>query len=925
MTGARERWSDDLRSGRRPTRRRRAPAPLAALAALVAAAPAIARAEAVHAHEDVLVLHSYSQDFVWTRSQQEGIDAVFGPLSSSYDLRIEYLDAVHHPELLKSHLVLDLLRAKFAHQRFRVVVTSDNAAFDYARAHRAELFPGVPIVFMGVNGYQDAMLRGETGITGVAEDSDLRGTVQLVLRVLPDVERIVFPGMIDDLTYNVSKPLVQGFASTLPAHVALSFPQYPDVDAALEDLRRLPPRSAIVVMSNMRTQGGDGISSQQVVELVSAAAPAPVFTAWDFVLGHGAVGGSVISGVEQGRWAAEIALQVLRGERPEAIPVHRGVGNTYAFDHRQLERFHIPASRLPPGAVVLFRPERSVRVSREAAILGAATLVLLLGALVSLALWTRWRRRSEAQVREANERFQAILRAATDYSVIGTDPEGRVVVFSEGSSLMLGYAPAEVVGRAVTELLHDPAEVAAQAAELGVAPGFEVLVTVARQGRPQTRVWTYVRKDGTRLPVALTTAAMRGADGALLGFIGIARDITEERRMEQQLIQSQKMETVGLLAGGIAHDFNNLLTPILGHTALLLEDLPPTDPRAEDLREMQAAAQRASDLTHQLLAFSRKQMLSLRTLALADVVRGAERMLRRTLGERIEIEVTVAAEVAPVRADAGQLEQVLMNLAINARDAMPGGGRLGIAVREEVLEPDAPAVQPELRPGRWVVLEVTDTGVGMPPEVLAHLFEPFFTTKERGKGTGLGLSTVYGIVRQHGGTVLASSTPGRGSSFRVYLPAVDGEAATTAPPPPPRPGAQRGGGETILVVEDNDAVRHVTCEMLLRLGYHVLSAPDGERALELARSPGRIDLLLSDVVLPRMNGKEIATSLAARRPDLRVLFMSGYSADVVLDDGRGGDGPSVIQKPLSLDALARKVRDVLERDPGRGDRGRAAS
>jgi PAS domain S-box-containing protein len=880
---------------------------------LLALTPAVARPlPHVRGRAAVLVLHSYSPDFVWTQSQQQGIDGVFDPLAAEYDLRIEYLDAVHHPELLREPLLIDLLRRKLAVLEFRAVLTSDNAAFDFARAHRAELFPGVPIVFMGVNGYSDALLRGEEGITGVAEDTDLAGTLQVLLRLVPGTRRIVFPGMVDDLTYRAIRTTVAAQLAALPPEVETAFPEYPNIDVALEDLRNLPRDAAIVVMTNMRTADGEGISSQRVVELVSAAAPVPVFTNWDFVVGHGAVGGSVISGVEQGRLAAEIALQVLHGERPEAIPVHRGAGKALLFDHRQLERFRIPASRLPPDAVVRFAPERTLRISQEAAWIAGVSFAVLLGVTLSLVVAVRRRRRAESELREANERFEAMLRALTDFSVIGTDPEGRVVIFSEGSELMLGYGAAEALGRPVATLIHDPVEVAERARELGVAPGFEAFVAVARRGGTETREWTYVRKDGTRLPVALTAAAMRGAGGALLGFIGVARDVTQQRRMEQQLVQSQKMESVGLLAGGVAHDFNNLLTPILGHAAVLLDEAPPDDPRADAYREIQDAGRRASDLTRQLLAFSRKQMLELQTVAVGDVVRGAERMLRRTLGETIQIEVAIAADVAAVRADPGQLEQVLLNLAINARDAMPRGGRLGISVRNVALDEASASRHPDLRPGRWVLLEVSDTGIGMPADVLAHLFEPFFTTKERGKGTGLGLSTVYGIVRQHGGVIVPASTPGQGSTFSVYLSAVEGAGVPAAPRPAPASGVPHGAGETILVVEDSDAVRRVACDMLRRLGYRVLSARDGEHALEVGEAPGPIHLLLSDVVLPRVNGKEIATRLCARRPDLRVLFMSGYAADVIAHHGVLDAGVSFIQKPLSFEVLARKVRALLD-------------
>ena len=386
-----------------------------ALFALLAITPTFAHAESrVLERDSVLVLHSYSPDFVWTRSQQDGVDAVFGPLAATYDVRIEYLDALHHPELMKGSLLPGLLRSKYGGQRVRVVLTSDNAAFNFARAHRAELFPDVPIVFMGLNGYEDSALRDEKGITGVAEDSDLPGTLQVLLQLQPQTKRIIFPGMADDLTYRAIRTTVAKDLAALPSHINVEFPEFPDVDAAIEALGKLPPDAAIIVMSNMRTRYGEGISSQRAVELISAATPAPVFTNWDFVVGHGAVGGSVISGVEQGHQAAEIAVRVLGGEHPESIPVRRGAGKTFLFDHRQLTRFDIPASRLPPGGVVLFAPQSNFQISRQAAWIAGISFVALLGVTASLLLSMRRRRRAEAQVRSLNQELEQRVRERTD-------------------------------------------------------------------------------------------------------------------------------------------------------------------------------------------------------------------------------------------------------------------------------------------------------------------------------------------------------------------------------------------------------------------------------------------------------------------------------------------------------------------------------
>jgi signal transduction histidine kinase/DNA-binding response OmpR family regulator len=371
-----------------------------------ALAPAIARAQAqVEGRGSVLILHSYSPEFAWTRSQQAGIDAVFTPLADKYDLRIEYLDAVYHPELVDSPIALDLLRAKLAGKRFQAVLTTDNVAFNFARKHRSDLLHGAPIVFTGLNGYQDSMLRGEKGITGVAEDTDMRGTVNLILQLRPQTRRIVFPGMMDDFTYRASKPSVEAFFPSLPQPVEAVFPEYPHIDAAVEDLRKLPPDSAIIVMSTLRNRSGEGVTSQRVVEVLSAL-PVPVFTNWDFTLGHGVVGGSVIGGVEQGRIAAEMAVRVLKGEPPESMPVHREAGKTQVFDHRQLVRFGIPASRLPPDATILFMPERTLRISTEAAWIAGGSFIALLAMTFSLILAVRRRRRSEKQVLTLNQELE---------------------------------------------------------------------------------------------------------------------------------------------------------------------------------------------------------------------------------------------------------------------------------------------------------------------------------------------------------------------------------------------------------------------------------------------------------------------------------------------------------------------------------------
>jgi len=422
---------------------------------------------------------------------------------------------------------------------------------------------------------------------------------------------------------------------------------------------------------------------------------------------------------------------------------------------------------------------------------------------------------------------------------------------------------------------------------------------------------TWKRKDGRLLTVQLSVRASRNAARRVEYYETFVRDVTEQRRLQTQLVQSQKMEAVGRLAGGIAHDFNNLLTVITTSCDLLLEDLDAKDPKREDVDQVRKAADGAAALTRQLLAFSRQQVLTPQVVNLGDVVYGVEKMLRRVIGEDVDLVTVLGPDAGAVKADVGQLEQVLMNLAVNARDAMPTGGKLTIETANVEHDPDYAREQEAAPVSRFVMLAVSDTGTGMDEATKARIFEPFFTTKELGKGTGLGLATVYGIVRQSGGFIWVYSEPGLGTTFKIYLPQVDAPAqagtATSAP------GPSRQGTETVLLVEDAAAVRSVIHEALARQGYTVLEAPNGGEALAIAaRHPGPIHLLLTDVVMPGLSGRQLADQLARVRPDTKVLYTSGYTNDAVVRHGVLESGIAYLQKPFTLDGLARKVREVLD-------------
>ena len=426
------------------------------------------------------------------------------------------------------------------------------------------------------------------------------------------------------------------------------------------------------------------------------------------------------------------------------------------------------------------------------------------------------------------------------------------------------------------------------------------------------------RPDGTWRDVHILGDIIRDGAGKPVRISGVVHDITESLRIERrlresegQLRQAQKLESVGRLAGGVAHDFNNLLTPILAYSEMLQSDFPPGDPRREGLQEIHRAGIRARDLTRQLLAFGRRQILDLEPVDMRDVVRGFEKLLRHTLREDIRIDVSLPPALSIVRADIGQMEQVILNLAVNGQDAMPRGGLLSLELADVLVDEAAVTGIAGATPGRYVLLAVTDNGCGMDAATLEHLFEPFFTTKGKGKGSGLGLCTSYGIVRQHGGFMRVESRPEQGSTFRIYLPAALDEA-TARPVAPPTEGSLPRGRETVLIAEDNDIVRQMTAEILRSLGYSVLVAKGADhcRAAMYGR-PGPIDLLLTDVVMPGMNGRQLYEYLQTYQPGLKVLYMSGYAGDIIADRGVLQRGTCFIQKPFSALQLATKIREAL--------------
>ena len=567
---------------------------------------------------------------------------------------------------------------------------------------------------------------------------------------------------------------------------------------------------------------------------------------------------------------------------------------------------HDPAGRVEGVLGVDFdaREFAAIIANAQLRVMGLLTVVLVvllgLGTLNAVL-------RAQIAERQQTEESLRLLGSAVEQSkesILITDaeldlPGPRIVFVNPAFTQMTGYTAAEAIGK-TPRILQGP--------NTDRTVRQRLRQTLAQGGAFHAEAINY-RKDGTEFPIEWDIAPIRNARGTITHFVSIQRDMTARKRLEEQLIQSQKLEGVGKLAGGVAHEFNNIMTVVIGHCELLLNDLPTQDPLFKSAEAIRKAADRVATLTRQLLAYGRRQLLRPGRIDLNQTLGHMEGMFRHLLGSNVEILIRPAADLHMVHADVGQLEQVIMNMVLNAHDAMPNGGELTLETGNVTIGEETPDLYSECKPGDYVMLAITDTGTGMSPEVKARVFEPFFSTKDVGKGTGLGLATCYGIVKQSGGHILVDSEPGRGTTFKVYLPEAPSAAPVSLQTDQLR--GLPGGTETILLVEDDVRLLEVAAAFLGRLGYRVFTANDGMDALGLLQQRGQspVHLLCTDVMMPHLDGKELSKLMAMSHPETRVLFITGNAEHVPVDPGT-----TFLQKPFPLSALAHKVREVLDAD-----------
>jgi signal transduction histidine kinase/ActR/RegA family two-component response regulator len=892
----------------------------------------------------VLVLNSYHPGYVWGESIMAGIRQVFDGSDRRVAIRYEYMDSKHYQPREIFAALRELYRIKYSRLSFDVIIASDNNAFDFLRLYRDELFPGVPVVFCGVNGFDPAMLAGRVGFTGIAEDYDLKGTLDLALKMFPKTRHLAaVSGMSTSSTINRKRlqELMPQYRDRV-SFIDLSGLNPPELRARLQSL---PEDTVIIYISYYLAPDGTTFTVRESTSFVFQNSDLPMFSPWEYTMGHGVLGGMMLSGRNQARRAAEIAARILRGEPVSSIAVKRKSMIRPVFDYRRLRQFDISLASLPEGAVLRYEP-RTFYYRYRNLVWGVTAFICyqFIIILVLMHIIAR-RKRAEASLRLEEARLEALLelsqmpetsmenlmRSAVRKGVeLTRSRAGYIALMNEGEELDCLY-PWNVMDEDQCVIGAHPAE--SEQWKRAVRTRLPVIENEYDDRRDDYNwSWGGVGINGSlTLPVfeedrLVAVAGVSDKEGGFdssdvrqltLLVQGILQPIQKRRSrekrelLESRLRQAQKMEAIGTFAGGIAHDFNNILGTITTCGELALEDTEREDPVHEDLRHILKAAGRGKNLVGKIMTFSRRRDPELQPLQVRGIVRECMHMLQ-TMEPDMDIRLRTLTPSSLVLADPTQLHQVVMNICTNALQAMEdGGGALEIEL-EAVDLTSGGDPHPDLGPGRYVRLAIRDTGPGIDPAVQDRIFEPFFTTRKKSGGTGLGLATAHGIVKRHKGALTVSSVPGRGTTFTVLLPCAHAVRDLDLEK---KPVTGPGGTEHILLVDDDTSLLYAGRKLLTRLGYSVRVCESGPEALADLGKTDDVDLMITDQVMPGMTGLDLAARVEKIRPDLPVMLYSGLTdrdnpaVVAALNQGRIR---AFLAKPFNGDDLAATVRAVLD-------------
>jgi PAS domain S-box-containing protein len=863
-----------------------------------------ARPSIVPLDGDVVVILSYNYGLsMYERALPTFVSLLEREGLSSANLHLDFLDLTHDSGDYRERLA-NLLRQKYAGRHISLVVTVGTPALDFLRRDGADLFPQAPVLDVLGTDAAVAPIPGRR-IVSAPTTLDYAGTMKLALQLFPETAHVLVVCGASDIDKGLEREFKE-VAKRWAGRLAFEYTSDMTLDEMLQRVAALPPHSIILFVNFFADAGGRSLASIEVGEQVLEAARVPTFALYAVFMELGPLGGSMVEFESEGTRAARVALDMLRGKMAitEPVTVLPSV-HVATLDARQLRRWGLSDSRVPAGTAIVNGAQPSWQQFIPLVVLAIA--IILIQSFWVAKLIRQQRRREAAEIALRNSQTQLTM-------AIEGSRAGLWDLRVRDATITINESWANLVGRTAGELspvtvdtwngLCHPDDLRKSNALMeqhlvGKTPFYECEVRLKHKAGH----WVWVLGRGR------TTE--RDVNGTAIRVTGTHIDITQRKRLEADLIQAQKMESIGRLAGGVAHDFNNLLMAIGGNADLALLDVGQEHPAHAELRNIQAATRRASSLTRQLLTFARRQVVEPKVLDVNEIVGDLTQMLQRLVGEDTGFVVHALPEPAYVRIDPGQVEQVIVNLVVNARDAMPEGGR--ITIRTSSVSLDAPIARQfgDVSPGGYISIAVSDTGPGMSDEVKARIFEPFFTTKEPGKGTGLGLATCFGIVRQNHGHIHFASDAGRGTTFTVYLPRVE-EPRLPAEPADTRSGLPRGT-ETVLLAEDDDAVRATVEQMLRSNGYRVMSVANGQDALDTLRAKaGEIQLLVTDVIMPGMSGFKLVEEVQRSHGAVKLLCVSGYPTRAGVEQLASKPGIQFLQKPFSAADLAAKVRETLD-------------
>ncbi|CCO24939.1 PAS/PAC sensor hybrid histidine kinase [Maridesulfovibrio hydrothermalis AM13 = DSM 14728] len=852
--------------------------------------------------ENVLFLNSYQNGYAWSDDILEGVREVISTSGLAVDLHIEYMDT----KRFKSEEFMDTLHTYYAYKYkdydFSAIIVSDNNALNFMIRYEDSFFPGVPVVFCGVNDFKPKFISERAHYAGVVENPDIRANINIASRLIPGLKKVV---VIGDKSVT-SRAIMEQIRKVEPEFKeSITFEYWNDFPLAelLSKARKMGKDEILLFTPFYKGAHGELYSAEEVLEIIYDNSQVMIFSIWEFLLGHGIVGGKLLSGFEQGRQAAEMAVDILRTGRMPLIRVIKPGDENNLFDYNVLEKFKIDESLLPEGSVIINAPDYFYRLDKNVFWNIIISLLVLSLILIMLVISILQRRKVEKRIK-AQLSFQEILMDTIPLQICWKDKLQRYLGANRSFTNFFGMgSPLAIIGRRDSELKPDHA-FAEQAARWDK----EVIDT----GKPMLRIsWALSRNGQEPVWLEINKVPLYNERGQVVGTLSTAQDVTRKVNLEKQLLQSQKMEAIGTLAGGISHDFNNILTSIMNSVELAISDVDEGTITWKDLDRAIKAAQRGSRVVKQILTFSRPSQEGFKPTDIGEVVRETVDFIKASLPRNIEVTANVPEGASLVMADPTQIHQVIMNLCTNSFQSLRGlGGQIVVALTT-VEVGDEQAQFMRVSPGLYMRLEISDNGPGIPVEIRDKIFDPFFTTKGKAEGTGLGLAVVHGLIKGHGGGISVNSTPYVKTSFDIYLP-VKGQLRDVVRK---SYGSLPLGQENILFVEDDEDQLETTPRILESLGYQVTALGNPEQALRvILEDPKRFDLMITDYDMPKTNGLELAKEVQAVAPDIPVLVVSGrrnvlsYVAESK-DDIK--NVRKVLMKPYNKTIIADAIREVF--------------